>query len=89
MTNAKKASRISILNWMGTLLLCSVPGVNLIFLICTLIFAKSPSKKNFAWALLVWGLLLCVIAAALLLVFPTQSAELANMLREYAQGPRP
>jgi len=83
---SKKSSRISVLNWMGTLLLCAVPGVNLIFVLCTIIFAKSPSKKNFAWALLIWTALLCAAAAALLLIFPEQSAEVANMLREYAGG---
>jgi len=81
---AKKAPRISVLNWMGTLLLCAVPGVNILFILLTIIFAKSPSKKNFAWALLLWTVLLCAAAAALLLIFPEQSAEVANMLREYA-----
>ena len=83
---AKKSSRISVLNWMGTLLLCAIPGVNLIFVLCTIIFAKSPSKKNFGWALLLWTLLLCIISAALLTIFPEQAAEIANALRAYAQG---
>ena len=76
MTRSKKPSTVSILNWMGTLLLCSIPGVNLITIICTLIFAKSPSKKNFAWAML--------ILALIAVVFPNQTAELANLLRDAA-----
>ena len=65
MARAKK-SRISVLNWMGTLLLCAIPGVNLIALICFWIFAKSPSKKSFAQAALLW----MVIAVVLMVVAP-------------------
>ena len=82
----KKTPRISVLNWMGTLFLCAIPGVNLLYLLLTIIFAKTPSKKNFAWALLLWTVLLCAAASALLLIFPEQSAELANWLRAYAAG---
>ena len=89
MSNTKKAPRISVLNWMGTLLLCAIPGVNILFVLLTIIFAKTPSKKNFAWALLLWTVLICAAIAALLLIFPAESAELAAFLREYAQGPRP
>ena len=77
MARAKK-SRISVLNWMGTLLLCAIPGVNIIALICFWIFAKSPSKKSFAQAALLW----MVIAAVLMVV---ALADLADRLREAAQ----
>ena len=49
-----KKNRISVLNWMATLLVCAIPGVNIIAVICFLIFAKSASKKSFALALLIW-----------------------------------
>lgn len=87
MTRAKKSTHISVLNWMGTLLACSIPGVNLIALILFLIFAKSSSKKSFALAVLLWSLLSVVIVIALLLAFPTQAADLANLLREAAAAP--
>lgn len=89
MATNKKAPRISVLNWMATLFMCSIPGVNLVFILLTIIFAKTPAKKNFGWALLLWAVIICAAIAGLLLAFPTQSAELANFLREYAQGLRP
>lgn len=87
MTRAKKSTHISVLNWMGTLLLCAIPGVNLIALILFLIFAKSSSKKSFALAALLWILLSAIATVALLLAFPTQAAELANFLRAVAADP--
>ncbi|MGN0803460.1 MAG: hypothetical protein ACI4MF_12775 [Candidatus Faecivicinus sp.] len=84
MARAKKTSKISVLNWMGTLLLCSIPGVNVIAVICFLIFAKSPSKKTFAAAMLAWMIIAVIVCAALLLALPEQAADLANALREAA-----
>ncbi len=52
---------ISLLNWLGTLLLCAIPGVNIITLIVTAFAAKSRSKRNFAVA----GIILIVVCAIL------------------------
>ena len=75
-------NRPSILNWMGTLILYGIPGVNLIFLILSAIFAKSSAKRNFAIA----GILLMVIFAILIFaafaVFPDYFAHLGQQLRE-------
>jgi len=84
MARTKKTPKISVLNWMGTLLLCAVPGVNLIAVICFMIFAKSPSKKTFAAAMLIWMLIAAAAAVTLLAVFPTEAAELAQTMRELA-----
>ncbi len=79
-----RSQRISVLNWMGTLLLCAIPGVNIIALILFIILAKSQSKRSFAIA----GLVLMVIVAALIcaafLVFPNELADLANQIRRQA-----
>lgn len=83
MARAKK-TRISVLNWMGTLLLCAIPGVNIIALICFLIFAKSPSKKSFAQAALLWMVIVAVLVVAALLALPEQVSDLAGWLRENA-----
>ena len=76
-----KTKKISVLNWMGTILVCSIPVVNLVALILFIIFAKSPSKRSFAVA----GLLLMILAAALIctafLVFDAQLSEFAAYLR--------
>lgn len=84
MARAKKIPKVSVFNWMWTLLLCSIPGVNVLAILCFMFFAKNPSKKSFAVAVFLWSLI-AVIAAALLLFFlPEQSAELAEMLRQLA-----
>ena len=83
MAGAKK-NRISVLNWMGTMLVFAIPGVNILAMILFLIFARSASKKTYVLALLLWTLILAVAAVTLLLVFPEQSALLADVLRDYA-----
>lgn len=83
MARAKKG-KISVWNWMGTLFLCAIPGVNLIATICFLIFAKSPSKKSFAWAMLLWTVILLAATTAALLLLPEKMNELADYLRQQA-----
>lgn len=87
MARTKKSTKISTLNWMGTLLLCAIPGVNLIAIICFMIFAKSPSKRSFATAMLIWTLAALVAAVVLLAVFPTEAGQLADYLRTLAAAP--
>lgn len=81
-------NRPSIINWMGTLLLYAIPGVNLIFLILSAIFAKTAAKRNFAIA----GILLMVICAILIFtafaVFPDYFIRLSQSLREYGRNVR-
>ena len=88
MARAKK-NRISVLNWMGTLLLCAIPGVNLIAVICFLIFGKAPSKKSFALALLLLMILGTIAAVVLLMVFPEQVHCAADWLRTTAAELQP
>jgi len=76
-----KNKKISILNWMGTLLVCGIPGLNLVALILFIIFAKNPSKRSFAIASLLLMILLVVLVCAAFLVFPTQLSEFAAYLR--------
>ena len=72
----------SVLNWMGSLILYAIPGVNLIFLILSAIFAKSSSKRSFAVA----GILLMVLCAVLtfvaFMVFPDFFTRLAQSMRQ-------
>ena len=81
---AKTSSRKqpSVLNWMGTLILYGIPGVNLIFLILSAIFARSSSKRSFAIA----GILLIVLCALLTFVafavFPDFFARLTQAMRD-------
>ncbi len=76
-----KYKKVSVWNWMGTLILCSIPGVNLIALILFIIFAKAQSKRSFAIAMLVLELICAALVIAAFLIFPDQLAQLAADLR--------
>jgi len=86
MTRSKKTANVSVLNWMGTIILTAIPGVSLIVIFLTLIFAKSPSKRNFAWALLLLTALTVGAIVALLAIFPEEAAQLADVLETYAKS---
>lgn len=87
MARNKKSPKISVLNWMGTLLLCAIPGVNLIAAICIMLLTRSSAKKTFATAMLIWMLIAFVAGVVFLAVFPTQAADLATVMRELAAAP--
>ena len=88
MAKSNSKRQPSVLNWLGTLILYSIPGVNLIFLILSAIFAKSTSKRSFAIA----GILLIVLSALLLfiafMVFPDFFTKLAEYMRQPANPAR-
>ena len=63
----------SVLNWMGTLILYSIPGVNLIFLILSALFARSSAKRGFAIA--------AILLFAAFAVFPDYFNNLADIMR--------
>ena len=75
-------NRPSVLNWMGTLILYAIPGVNLIFLILTIIFAKSGSKRNFAIAGILLMVLCVMLTFAAFAVFPDYFTDLGVRIRE-------
>ena len=70
---------ISVLNWMGTLILCAIPGVNVVALVLMAILAKSKSKRHFAAA----ALILMGIAAVLTIIAFVAFGE---FLTEFAQA---
>lgn len=76
-----KGKRISVWNWMGTLILCSIPLVNIITLILTIILAKTRSKRNFAIAALILMVLGAVLICAAFIVFGAELSTLADELR--------
>ena len=79
--NKSKNKKVSVWNWLGTLILCGIPGVRLVALILFIIFAKAQSKRSFAIAMLVLDVLVVALAFAAFLVFPDQLAQFAADLR--------
>ena len=80
--NGKKGP--SVWNWMGTLILYAIPGVNLIFLILTAIFAKSGSKRGFAIAGILLILLGAILVFAAFAIFPDFFTRLTDAMRQAA-----
>ncbi len=74
----------SVLNWMGTLILYAIPGVNLIFLILSAIFAKSTSKRSFAVAGILLIVLCAILTFAAFAIFPDFFTKLAETMRQAA-----
>ena len=79
--NKSKYKKVSVWNWLGTLILCSIPGVRLIALILFIIFAKAQSKRSFAIAMLLLDLIMVALVVAAFLIFPDQLAQFAADLR--------
>jgi len=79
--NNKKYRKVSILNWMGTLILTAIPGVNIIAMILFIIFAKAQAKRSFAIAMLLLMLIGAALFCAAFIVFDVQLAAFAEALR--------
>ena len=75
-------NRPSVLNWMGPLILYAIPGVNLIFLILSAIFAKSSAKRHFAIAGILLMVLCLILTCAAFAVFPDFFSRLADSIRQ-------
>ena len=72
----------SVFNWMITLILYSIPGLNVLFLILSAIFAKSTAKRRFAIAAILLMLLGVALVIAAFVAFPEFFREVAQALRE-------
>lgn len=76
-----KSRKVSVWNWMGTLILCGIPGVNIVALILFIIFAKAPAKRSFAIASLILMAVALALVCAAFLIFPQELAQFAADLR--------
>ena len=80
----KRKKGISTLNWMLTLILAAIPGVNILSFILTLIVGKARSKRTFAAAALILTVILLLLVAAAFVFFGDQIVEFAKGLNELA-----
>ena len=74
-------NQISTWNWVGTLFLSIIPGINIISFILFIIFAKTQSKRTFAIAALILSVLLVIVAYIVLLCFAHQLHMFSDWLR--------
>ena len=85
-TKSTKSRKVSVWNWLGTLILLGIPVINIIAAILFIIFTKAQAKRSFciAWLiLLAVGLVLAFVA---FLALPELVTALSNELRA-AAGP--
>lgn len=80
MQENKEYRRVSVLGWIGTLILSSIPGVNLILWIIWAFAAKCPSRKTFAIALLILTAFCVVVSAVCVSIWGMQMLEWARSI---------
>ena len=73
---------ISVLNWMGTLILAAIPGVNILSFVLFLILGRSRSKRTFAAASLILMGVFAILTVAAFMLFGAQLTDFANWLAE-------
>lgn len=77
---------VSVLNWMGTLILSAIPVVNLIFFIVSICKSRQPSKRNYAIAMIILIVLALLIALAGFAFFADQLLEWMQAFRNSLDG---
>jgi len=64
-----RRSVVSVMNWIGTLIVLAIPGVNIIMLFVWAITCKRASKRNFCIAVLVLSLICIALSLALIALY--------------------
>ena len=89
MSSAEKNSKnkkVSIWNWMGTIILMEIPVVNFIAAILFIIFAKSQAKRSFCIAWLILSIVVFALACAAFLCLPELMTSISGLLRTTAEA---
>lgn len=81
---SSKSKKVSVWNWIGTLILMSIPGVNIISAILFIIFAKAQAKRSFCIAWLVLVVIALALLCAAFLFLPEIMTALSDALRQTA-----
>ncbi len=87
MAKSSNRRQPSVLNWMGSLILYGIPGINLIFLILSAIFARSTGKRGFAIAGILLMVLFAVLVFAAFAIFPDFFTNLTEAMRQSLRTP--
>ena len=85
-TKSNKSRKVSVWNWIGTLILLSIPAVNIISAILFIIFGKAQAKRSFCIAWLVLLVVALLLFCAAFLFLPELMTALSDLLRQ-AAGP--
>ena len=74
-------NRVSVLNWMWTIVLACIPGVNIIALFLLAFLSKKQPKRTFAAAALVLMRIVAILSFVGFLVFPSELLSFGEWLR--------
>lgn len=74
-------NRVSVLNWMWTVVLACIPGVNIIALFLLAFLSKKQPKRTFAIAALILMLIVAILVFVAFLAFPAQLLSFGEWLR--------
>ena len=83
-TKSNKNKKVSVWNWMGTIILMGIPGVNIIASILFIIFAKAQAKRSFCIAWLILAVVAFVLICAAFLFLPELMTAISEGLRTAA-----
>lgn len=85
MARESSAARgISFVNWVVTLLLSAIPGMNIVYFIITIAFARHPAKKSYAVAALTLTLIVLVALSIAVIFFGDDIAKWLTDILEKA-----
>ena len=82
--NTKKNKRVSVWNWMGTIILMGIPVVNIIAAILFIIFDKSQAKRSFCIAWLILSVVVFALLCAAFLFLPELMTAISEGFRTAA-----
>lgn len=68
----RRSSAVTVGNWMWTLILASIPVVNLIFFIITAFATRKASKRSWAIANIIWMVLIAAVVVCAVVFFGEQ-----------------
>ncbi len=72
--------QVSLFNWFVTLLISIIPGVNILFFIFCISFARTPDKRRFGTAALILTLLLVVAVWVIVVLMSDQIVDWAHKI---------
>ena len=75
-------NRVSILNWLWTIVLACIPGVNIVALFLLAFLSKKQPKRTFAAAALILMLIVAILIFVAFLVFPAELLAFGEWLRD-------
>ena len=71
---------VSVGGWLGTILLSAIPGLNILLWMIWAFFARKPSRRSFAIAMLILTVLFIVLTVVAIFLWGAEILEWARSL---------